>query len=137
MEALAIFKQCSKIEPFQKMKLYVFCNSIVMSLCVILLNTTKKEKLRHQHRIKFHNLQTFCKQVNNKLQKIESAQQVTAKKETKLKQKVQIQTIKHLKNQPKITNSYKQKNLKKSPKKIKLNKTPFSLKKNSVLNSQF
>ena len=89
------------------MRLFVFCNSIAMSLCVILLNITKREKSKQQHQIKFLNLQTFRNKVNSKLQKIGCAQQVTAKKGDKLKQKVPMQLIKCLRNQNKIPNKFK------------------------------
>jgi hypothetical protein len=52
---------------------------------VILLSITKREKLRHKAQIKLLNLQTFRNQANNKLQKIGSAQQATAKNGVKLK----------------------------------------------------
>ena len=83
---------------------------------MILLSITKREKLRHQAQIKLLNLQTFRNQANNKLQKIGSAQQATAKKGVKLKRKVQMQLIQSLKKI--IPNKSKKKNLKKNLKKI-------------------
>lgn len=78
-----------------------------MSLCVIFLNITKKEKLSQHPQIKLLYLQILYNRVNSELRKMVSAQQVIAKKEDKLKLKVPMLIIKFLRNQNKIPNKFR------------------------------